>query len=286
VVLLVLASLLWAFSFGLIKTVLTGLDAGAVTAIRLALSLLLFAPLLRVRHLTLPLAARLAAIGAVQYGVMYLAYIQSFRYLAAHEVALLTIFTPLYVVLLAAAAQRRLRGRFLAAALLAMAGAAAIVGGAAGLRAGLLGFVLVQVSNLAFAFGQVRYRAVMARAGAAVRDVDGCGLGYLGGAVMAAGAWACSGCPGPAPTPVQWATLAYLGLIPSGVGFFLWNAGARRVNAGVLAAMNNLKIPLAVAASLLFFGEHANLPRLGLGAGLMAVGVWIGQRQPRLNPEP
>ena len=41
---LILVSLLWAFSFGLIKTHLGGLDASLVTLIRLTLSLLLFLP--------------------------------------------------------------------------------------------------------------------------------------------------------------------------------------------------------------------------------------------------
>ena len=44
--LLILVSLIWAFSFGLIKRFLGGVDSTFVTAIRLALALLVFLPLL------------------------------------------------------------------------------------------------------------------------------------------------------------------------------------------------------------------------------------------------
>ena len=45
--LLLIASFIWAFSFGLIKKYLGGLDAGFVAFVRLALSFLLFLPLLQ-----------------------------------------------------------------------------------------------------------------------------------------------------------------------------------------------------------------------------------------------
>ena len=77
------------------------------------------------------------------------------------------------------------------------------------------------------------------------------------------------------PTPPQWATIAYLGAVASGVGFFLWNVGAARVNAGTLAAFNNAKIPLGIAVSLLVFGERPDLGRLLAGGALMAVAVWV-----------
>jgi len=41
---------------------------------------------------------------------------------------------------------------------------------------------------------------------------------------------------------------------------FLVESRAMRVSAGALAAMNNAKIPLAVACSCSFFGEKAIFP--------------------------
>ncbi|HEY0881818.1 MAG TPA: EamA family transporter, partial [Archangium sp.] len=70
-------------------------------------------------------------------------------------------------------------------------------------------------------------------------------------------------------------TLGYLGVIASGLGFFLWNRGATRVSPGTLAVMNNAKIPLAVAVSLLVFGEQVDLVRLGASGTLLAFGIWL-----------
>ncbi len=76
-----------------------------------------------------------------------------------------------------------------------------------------------------------------------------------------------------APSPVQWAIIAYLGLVASGLCFFLWNRGARRVSAGQLAVMNNLKIPLGAAVSLLVFRETAGVHTLLAGSLLIAAAL-------------
>ena len=86
---LVIVSVVWAFSFPLIKLHLTGLDPSLVAVVRIALALLVLAPFLRVKGMSRGLAFRLAAIGGLQMGVMYVAYIRSFRFLQSHEVALL-----------------------------------------------------------------------------------------------------------------------------------------------------------------------------------------------------
>ena len=77
--LLLLVSVIWAFSFGLIKRL--GLDGTFVSAARLGLAFLVFLPFLRWRGLAARTALQLAGIGAVQFGLMYLAYNESFRYL-------------------------------------------------------------------------------------------------------------------------------------------------------------------------------------------------------------
>ena len=74
---------------------------------------------------------------------------------------------------------------------------------------------------------------------------------------------------------VQWWLLAYLGVIASGVCFFLWNYGARRVTPVKLAIMNNLKIPLAAMTSLLLFREHSNMFLLSIGCLLILASFLI-----------
>ena len=134
---LVAVSFLWAFSFGLTKGQLAGVDSAFVSAVRLALALLVFLPFLRLRGLAPRTAAALAGIGAVQFGLMYLALNASYRYLGAYEVVLFTVTTPVLVTLLADALDRTLRLRALAAAVIAVAGTAVIVVRAGDLRPAL-----------------------------------------------------------------------------------------------------------------------------------------------------
>ena len=271
--LLLATSLIWAFSFGLVKRHLAGVDAAFVAFARLALALLLFLPLWRPRRVPAAAALRLLAIGAVQFGLMYVFYIGSFRFLAAHQVALLTVLTPLYVAAADDLRERRFRPLHFWTALLAVAGTAVIVyqgWGSAGL---LAGFLLVQASNACFAAGQVWYRRLPSAGDWGDRR-DFAWL-YLGGATAAVLAWSVrSGAAAPRLAAGQAAVLLYLGLLASGVGFFLWNLGASRVSAGTLAVMNNLKVPLAVAVSLLFFAERADPARLALGTAAIGLALY------------
>ena len=273
---LFIVSLIWAFSFGLIKDRLAGLDANFVAAARLLISLLVFLPFLRPGKLPRKLGLRLTAIGALQYGVMYITYIASFRFLKAYEVALFTIFTPLYVTLFNDLFARRFKPLNLLTASLAVLGTGIISYGGVGTPDLLTGFLLVQASNLCFAFGQVAYQRWM---GADLRagDLKVFGLLYLGG-FATAGLTAAAFTPWRTlvVSPAQVWTLVYLGAIASGLSFFLWNYAARRVDMGTLAIFNDLKVPLAVAVSLLVFGEKTDPLRLAIG-GLLALGAFVLQ---------
>ncbi|MCU0275374.1 MAG: EamA family transporter [Acidobacteria bacterium] len=277
--LLLLTSFIWAFSFGLVKKFLGGVDASFVAFVRLFLALLLFLPLWRPGKVKRVLALRLLGIGMVQFGLMYVCYIQSFRFLAAHQVALFTVFTPLFVAAGDDLLERRWRPLHFWTALLAVAGTALIVYSGWG-RADLLkGFVLVQASNACFAGGQVLYRRLPA-AGRKWRDRDVFAWLFLGGAAAAALAMLFfSVTPNPPLSGSQALTLLYLGLLASGIGFFLWNIGSSRVSAGTLAVMNNLKIPLAVGVSLLVFHERADLARLAVGGSAILLALWLNSRR-------
>ena len=268
---LFIVSLIWAFSFGLIKNQLAGLDANFIAAARLLISLAVFLPFLRVKKLPRKQSTALLLAGAVQYGIMYVAYNYSFQYLKAYEVALFTIFTPIYVTLINDAIQRRFHRLSLVATLLAVAGTAFMKRGG-GLQSQILvGFLIVQISNLGFAFGQVYYKKVMAALPEKkFSDLQVFGLLYLGG-FLTAGLSAAVFTPWQqfSISPNQIMVLLYLGGISSGLGFFLWNVGARKVHTGTLAVFNDLKIPLAVTVSLVIFGEKADLLNLIVGGGVV-----------------
>lgn len=276
---LVAVSLVWAFSFGLIGHQLAGLPPAWLGWIRLGLSAALFLPF--VRRIPVRNAGMLFGIGAVQFGFMYWSYLASFRYLQSYEVALFTVTTPLFVAALNDVTGHRFKPWNLLAALLAVGGAALIKWQSMETVAPLKGILLVQFSNLCFAFGQLAYRSVMERMPRPVADHHVFFWLHLGGwaaLTPVALPLALAHAP-PAPSPEQWAVLAYLGLVASGLCFFLWNRGARQVSAGQLAVMNNLKIPLGAAVSLLVFHEAASGVALLAGSLLLAVALLPVRRQ-------
>jgi drug/metabolite transporter (DMT)-like permease len=271
-------SFVWAFSFGLIKGRLAGVDSTAIATLRLALALLVFLPFFRRNALPWRAALRLVLIGAIQFGIMYLLYLRAYVYLQAFEIALLTITTPIFVAALDAALERRWLARHVIAALLSVAGAGVVLWHEVVTSDRLLGVLLVQASNLCFAAGQLAWRRERPRLPATTSDASIFALPYAG-ALAVSIVWSLFTTDWPAfrVTPPQAATLVYLGVLASGVCFFWWNLGATRVNTGTLAAFNNAKIPLAVACSLLFFHESTDLTRLLIGGGLMAVAVWVAE---------
>ena len=282
---LLAASLIWSLSFGLIGNLLAGLPTAWLAMVRLAIAAVVFLPF--ARRVPLRTGALLIGIGMVQFGFMSLAYMHSFRFLKSHEVVLFTVMTPVYVAVLNDLLCRKFHGGNLLAALLAVSGAGIILWKGVFSDAPLLGFLLVEVSNLCFAAGQLAYRELMGRETTPLADRQAFFWLYLGG-LMAL-------CPlgvrdtltsAPAPTPLQLTVLLYLGVFVSGVSYFCWNSGARRVSGGVLAVMNNVKIPLGVAVSLLVFGERTSVPGLLAGALLISAALFPVLRAQRGKPLP
>ncbi len=275
---LLVVSFIWGFSFIIIKGWLVSLDSSFVSFVRLLLSLLVFAPFLRTAGIRLKDGLQLAFIGGVQFGIMYVAYIAAYQYLPAHTIVLMTTTTPLFITIFNGIYGKKLHKTFLIAALLAVAGGAVIRYPDQSLSISLYGVVLVQLSNAAFAYGQIAYKKWMA-ANPGLRDKNIFGFMYAG-AVVVAGLFALASTDYSqlAVSPVQWLFLMYLGIIASGVCFFLWNFGARKVNDGVLAVMNNLKIPIGVILSLLILREAADYGRLVAGCLLLASALWVNNR--------
>lgn len=284
---LILVSFVWAFSFPLIKGFLVGLDPVFVSFVRMLLSLLVFVPFLRVRRLGKPLCFKLASLGAVQFGIMYVAYITAFQFLPAHTIVLLTTTTPLFVTLFNDLSNRRFNALFFFAASLAFLGGAVIQYPDQPLRANLAGILLIQGSNVAFAFGQLFYKKITG-AYDTWSDRSAFGLLYLGAVVLTGGVTVVTADLSRIQmTAHQALVLVYLGLIASGICFFLWNKGARFVNEGTLAIMNNLKIPLGIVASLVLLGESTDYLRLVIGFAFMGSAAYLCERPgPVLGKQP
>jgi drug/metabolite transporter (DMT)-like permease len=275
---LILISIVWGFSFIIIKGTLVSLDSNFVSLIRMLLSFLVFIPFIRTSGIRSSDKLQFMLIGGIQFGLMYVAYVASYQYMPAHMIALLTTTTPLFVTIIGDLYAKEMHKGIFVAALLAVAGGAVIKLPDQSLAASLLGIILIQISNAAFAFGQIAYGRLMhSRSG--LRDRQVFGIMYAG-AVVVAGMFSITATDFKqiSVEPQQWMALAYLGLIASGLGFFLWNLGARRVHQGTLAVMNNLKIPIGVIASLLILKEHTDYVRLFAGCILFAVALWVNQR--------
>lgn len=272
---LILVSWLWAFSFGINKQWVAGADPVLVSFLRLALALLALLPWLRLPRAGRGAVPRLMGIGAVQFGLMYVALNYCFIVLQAYQVALFTVMTPLYVAAIHARRAGRAPAGLFGAAGVALLGAALVERWTVDRRVFWSAFAVMQVSNLAFAWGQVTYKD-WRRRNPAESDLNIFGWLYLGGTLVTL-AWAAFGSDWnelSGYTTQRWGALFYLGLVASGAGFFLWNSGAVRVRPGVLAVMNNLKSPLAVLVSVIFWGAYSvMLPRdwAFLAAGTLCI---------------
>jgi len=276
---LIAVSIIWAFSFGLIKGKLTGLDSGLVASIRLILCFLCFAPFLfNVSQQKMRL--RLMALGVVQFGIMYLAYIKSYHFLPGYLVAVFTIFTPFYVIALnvifdKGSRDSRALSMALGAVALSVVGAAVIVFKTPGQEAFFIGFLILQLANIAFAIGQWNYQR-WADQGS---NAGNMAWMYFGAALFASLVsfpqldW-----PSVSITDEQILVLLYLGIIASGLCFYLWNSGSKQVSPATLAVMNNGYIPIAVIASIVLFSEEADLVRLGVGGGLILLSVVVSYK--------
>ena len=282
---LLITSLIWAFSFGLIKNQLSGLDANLVAFLRLFISFMVFIPFLNLKKLkhqykNKSLTLHLLFIGAIQFGLMYSTYIYSFQFLKAYEVALFTILTPIYVTLINDFVNKKgLDITATLSALLAVVGAGVIVFKRMNDDMFVTGILLVQVSNLCFAAGQIYYKNLISKL-PNVRGSQVFAIPYLGGSAItllfAVGSVKWSSF---SMSTSQLGSIIYLGLIASGLCFYLWNKGATMVKTSTLAVMNNAKIPLAVLCSIFIFGEDLNWGRVVIGGGIMLFSVFVSDKE-------
>ncbi|HKM14937.1 MAG TPA: EamA family transporter [Marinospirillum sp.] len=279
---------LWAFSFSLIGVYLSAsVDAYFAVLTRTLLASLVFVPLLKFARIPLKLAMQLMLIGGFQLGVMYLCLYQSFSYLSVPEVVLFTIFTPIYITLTNDLLQGRFTLWYLLTASLAVIGAGIIRFNHISTDF-FVGFLLVQAANLCFGLSQVAYKHLMAHLQMAVstlRHRDVFGYFYLGALLVAALGMLLFGDWQRLPSSsTQWIVLLWLGLVASGVGYFLWNKGATLVDAGTLAIMNNTLVPAGLLVNLLIWNREVDWLRLIAGGLIILLALLINERwvKPRL----
>ena len=224
---------------------------------RIGLAALVFLPFLRWRNIKLKVILLYMLVGAFQLGIMYLFSFRAYLYLTVPEFLLFTVLTPLYITLIYdLLSGRRLRWGYVFSALLAVLGAAII-------RYHQLsehfwwGLLLVQAANISFAIGMVGYKRLMEVHPLPQHTAFPGSTGAAAVAVVARFLW---GNPQQLPTTnLQWGVLIWLGVVASGLGYFMWNYGATQVDAGTLGIMNNMHVP----AGLLVNPPSGNSSRIG-----------------------
>ena len=282
---LAIVSVIWALSFGLIGQALSEVDPVFAATMRLGIAGLAFIPFLRWSKIPHGSHLKLIGCGAVQFGIMYVCYMMAFQIVPgqSHLVALFSILTPLYVVLINDLRKREFHPKYFYAALLAITGAATIKARAGSMDSLWIAFGLMQVAGIAFSSGQVYYRD-WKREHAEVKDHQIFALLYAGG--LAVAAIACAFLTNWERTQLdakQLRVLTYLGIVASGLGFFLWNKGAALCRTGTLAAFNNAVVPLAMVCSLFIFSESSEIEgdaylRLILGSAFIIAAVALSEK--------
>lgn len=277
---LFIASLVWAFSFGLINVNLSALDPNFVAFCRFLFAIPFFLPFLSIKNISLKSAAQLIGIGVIQYGMMYVCYIKAYQYLSAHQVALFSMLTPIYVVIFHNIFVRKFTWFPMLMALLSILGGGIIYYKAAHQANLMTGFLLMQIANLCFAYGQVAYIRFRQHH-VNYKDRAIYPLLFIGALCVTALTTTMShGWQAVYQVSSSaWLTLIYLGSVSTGLCFYWWNKGALTTPPATLAVLNNMKGPLAIVVSLLFFHETANLLRLSMGLGLIMLATVLAQQK-------
>ncbi|AIA25199.1 carboxylate/amino acid/amine transporter [Kosakonia sacchari] len=276
--LLIITTILWAFSFSLIGEYLAGhVDSYFSVLMRVGLAALVFLPFLRTRGHNLKTIGLYMLVGALQLGIMYLFSFQAYLYLTVSEFLLFTVFTPLYITLIYDLLSKRgLRWSYALSAGLAVIGAAIIRYDKVSDHF-WIGLILVQLANISFAIGMVGYKRLMETR--PMPQHNAFAWFYLGAFVVAVVAWFVMGNPQKLPTTtLQWSVLVWLGVVASGLGYFMWNYGATQVDAGTLGIMNNVHVPAGLLVNLAIWQEQPHWPSFIIGGAVIMASLWVHRR--------
>lgn len=265
-----ITTFIWAFSFPIIGYFISGkMDSYFAIFVRTFIAFLVFLPLIN-RNIFTKLKLILMLIGALQIGIMYLFYYNSFRFLSVSEVALFTIFTPFYVSLFYDLFSKKLRAFYLVSISISVFGAFVIKQGEIS-DDFIKGFCLIQVANIVFAAAQSLYKNICEKENISSHK-EIFGYFFLGATLVSLVGFLILGDFSKIPSDMNsYLALIYLGLIASSIGYFCWNKGATLVNSGTLALMNNAIIPVAIIVNLVFFKVDINIKNFLLGSLLMII---------------
>jgi len=255
---LIISSFIWALSFPIIKGYLFDINPILLALIRFFIALLMFTPY---AFKKISKAYIFIIVGALQYGLMYVFYLYSFKYLKAYEIAILTTTTPLYIIIINQILNKQ-KKYYLNAVLVILACSIITYNT---FPKSFIGVIYIQISNILFALGQLLYKKYYSWQNIKTTSF----YIYLGAILII--------------MPLLFIfkvdlnifsiftnyqtslAILYLSIIASGFGVYLWNKGIIKTNIKYISILNNLKIPLGVFFSYLILNEELNILNLSIG---------------------
>ncbi|OCG15429.1 hypothetical protein A9G09_04665 [Gilliamella sp. wkB292] len=280
---LIIVTIVWSFSFSFIGIYLSGqVDTWFAVVMRVLLAFVTFIPFFRIKNILPKQMVSLMGVGACQLGIMYFFYYNSFQYISVPEVLLFTITTPIYVTIIYDLLQRhRLRLSYLLTAVIAVIGAAIIRYDHISSQF-IIGFLLIQGANIVFALGQVGYKRIMELY--PLPQHHAFAWVYLGAIIVASIGWLIFGDSSKLPTSsIQWWIIVWLGVVASGLCYFLWNYGATKVDSGTLAIMNNVVIPTGILVNVVIWHQSIDWGRFLLGSAVIVFALILHHKFKKLE---
>ena len=272
---------LWASAFPAISVGVEGLGVAGLSMARLGVAsaaLALVAPLLGVRPPRRRDAGAILLCGAAGMSAYQLLLNWGELNVAAGTASILVATAPVFSVLLAAGfLGERLTARVIAGSTIALAGVAviAVAGGRAGVSASA-------VAVLAAAAVQGTYHFASKPLLARYRGLEVACYAMWSGTLMLAplAPWAIRDAG--AASPRALVAAAYLGLLPSALGFVTWGYAVARLSVARSTAALYLVPPVAVAVAFVWLGEVPT-PAAAAGGAVAIAGVVLIQRNLSLD---
>jgi len=258
VIYLILVSILWSFSFGIIKYGLGDVNPILLSFLRNLIAFVFFAFLTIYNYKKFVFDIKLIAIGGVQFGLMYIFYISSYQFLPAYLIATFTITTPIFIMIFSQIINHKpftLNGIY--SVLFVITGSYLIRLTVVNPFDYWIGFILIQFANLFFALGQLLFKEWKSK-NKQTDVINNFSQLFFGAVIITFifNSFYSNSFETINSYHIPW--LLFLGLISTGLGFLVWNLGSVKVSNERLAVMNNFVIPIAIINSFLFFQEEIN----------------------------
>ena len=262
---LFITTILWSFSFSLIGNfIAVEMNSWTLAFLRSLVACIFFTPWINFK-IPFDYVIKMIIIGALQIGIMYLLYLNSFNYASVQKILLFTITTPFYVFVISQLFKGEFKLTSISIIIISIIGGFIIRMTSFDI-ADLKALLLVQAANICFASGQVFYRRLKRYNKNNVNINTDFAFFFIGATFITLLGLIASPYNYSNPKTIeQWLLILWLGGGASGVGYYLWNYGSTKVKVETLATMNNLVIPLGLFVDIIFFAGNHDFQTLIIG---------------------